>query len=216
MGYLTLRRHAQTEFTEKKSVFIGNAGRVESEEEAKAFIDGVRAKYKDARHHVYAYTLGEQENIQRYSDDGEPQGTGGIPVLEVIRRSSLRNTVVVVTRYFGGVLLGAGGLTRAYVRGASDALKAAGILERVEGHVLVINLSYDLLGKVQHYLQEGHVHIEDTVFGEDVVIILHTETAKEERLVADVRELTSAHAEISRKNKAMFFKDGDRLYIDIE
>lgn len=216
MGYLTVKRNAQTEFTEKKSVFIGNAGRVESEEEARAFIDAVRAKYKEARHHVYAYTLGEQENIQRYSDDGEPQGTGGIPVLEVIRRSSLRNTVVVVTRYFGGVLLGAGGLTRAYVRGASDALKEAGILERVEGYVVVINLSYELLGKVQHYLQEGHVHIEDTVFGEDVEITVHTETGKEEDLVAHVRELTRAQAEVSRKTKAQFFKDGDRLYIDVE
>lgn len=216
MGYLTLKRNVQTEFTEKKSVFITNAGRVESEEEARAFIDGIKAKYKDARHHVYAYTLGEKENVQRYSDDGEPQGTGGIPVLEVIRRSSLRNTVVVVTRYFGGVLLGAGGLTRAYVRGASEALKAAGILERVEGHVVSINMTYELLGKVQHFLREEAVHIEDSIFGEDVEITIHIEDEKRESLLDGIRELTSAQAQINMKERAVFFKDGDRLYIDIE
>lgn len=216
MGYLTLKGNAQTEFTEKKSVFIGNAGRVESEEEARAFIDGVKAKYKDARHHVYAYTLGENENIQRYSDDGEPQGTGGIPVLEVIRRSSLRNTVVVVTRYFGGVLLGAGGLTRAYVRGASEVLKAAGILERVEGHVVSINMTYELLGKVQHFLREETVHIEDSIFGEDVEVTVHIEEEKMESLLDGIRELTSAQVQINMKDRVVFFKDGDRLYIDVE
>ena len=117
MGYKTIKRTAQSEFVEKKSVFIGTAKRVFTEEEAKAFVAEVRAKYRDARHHVHAYVLGEDMSIQRYDDDGEPQGTGGIPILEVIRRNELRNTCVVVTRYFGGVLLGTGGLTRAYVKG---------------------------------------------------------------------------------------------------
>ena len=116
---------AESEFTEKRSRFLGHVRRVESEEEAKAFIAEMKKKYYDARHNCWCYII--REGAERYSDDGEPQGTAGIPMLEVFRREGLCNVVCVVTRYFGGVLLGAGGLLRAYTKSAKDALDAAGV-----------------------------------------------------------------------------------------
>ena len=115
----------EAEFTEKRSRFLGHVRRVESEEEAKAFVAEMKKKYYDARHNCWCYSI--RGGAERYSDDGEPQGTAGIPMLEVFRREGVSNVVCVVTRYFGGVLLGAGGLLRAYTKSAKDALDAAGV-----------------------------------------------------------------------------------------
>ncbi len=114
MKYLTVKDETKSEFTEKKSLFIGHACRVYSEEEAIKFIEKIKTIYKDATHNVPAYIIGENREIQRYSDDGEPQGTAGIPALEVLKKKELTDTVIVITRYFGGTLLGSGGLIRAY------------------------------------------------------------------------------------------------------
>ena len=127
MEYKTIRLREEAEFIERRSRFIGHACPVKTEEEAVAFINEMKAKYWDASHNVYAYCLREGQ-IKRYSDDGEPQGTAGIPVLDVLQKSGVVDTAVVVTRYFGGILLGAGGLVRAYSHGASIALEAAGIV----------------------------------------------------------------------------------------
>ena len=125
-GYITLGVPAEDRFTEKKSVFIGNAARVETEEEAIAFVKKIKAKYPDARHNVYAYILREN-NLSRFTDDGEPHGTAGMPVMSVLRGKNLVDCAVVVTRYFGGTLLGTGGLVRAYGKSAKEGLLAAGI-----------------------------------------------------------------------------------------
>ncbi|ETA80325.1 YigZ family protein [Youngiibacter fragilis] len=215
MGYRTIRNEGSSEFTEKKSVFIGSGRRVETEEEARAFIDKVKSTYKEARHHVYAYTLGENENIQRYSDDGEPQGTGGMPVLDVIRKSGLKNSVIVVTRYFGGVLLGASGLTRAYIRGASDAIGACGTIERVYGNELKLSIAYDLLGKFQHLLRENGIHIEDTSYAEDVEITLYIEEGRTAWLIAQLTEAASGRLGFITGDRSLYYKENDRLFTDI-
>lgn len=215
MGYLTIRNEGSSEFTEKKSVFIGSCRRVETEEEARAFIDKVRSTYKEARHHVYAYSLGENENIQRYSDDGEPQGTGGLPVLDVIRKSGLRNSVIVVTRYFGGVLLGASGLTRAYIRGAADAIGACKTVERVSGNEVRVKIAYDLLGKIQHILREDGIHIEDTGYAEDVEITVFLENDRVAELTAKLTDMAAGRLEVNVGDKALYYKENDRLYKDI-
>jgi len=216
MGYKTIKRTAQSEFVEKKSVFIGTAKRVFTEEEAKAFVAEVRAKYRDARHHVYAYVLGEDMSIQRYDDDGEPQGTGGIPILEVIRRNELRNTCVVVTRYFGGVLLGTGGLTRAYVKGAADAIRESGVVERVQGHEVVIVMDYELLGKVQHFLNESGNKTAQLDYTDKVKMTLYLESVETEPIVERIRDISSARAEITIGDEELFYKDHEGLQKEFE
>ena len=216
MGYKTIKRTAQSEFVEKKSVFIGTAKRVFTEEEAKAFIDEVRMKYKDARHHVYAYILGEDMSVQRYSDDGEPQGTGGIPILEVMKRNELRNACVVVTRYFGGILLGAGGLTRAYVKGAADAIKESGVVERVPGHEVVMTIDYDLLGKIQYFLKEKNNRIESLVYTDKVELTLYLETMETSSIVESIMNISSAKAEIIIGDEDLFYKDQEGLQKEFE
>jgi len=216
MGYKTIKRTAQSEFVEKKSVFIGTAKRVFTEEEAKAFVAEVRAKYRDARHHVYAYVLGEDMSIQRYDDDGEPQGTGGIPILEVIRRNELRNTCVVVTRYFGGVLLGTGGLTRAYVKGAADAIRESGVVERVQGHEVVIVMDYELLGKVQHFLNESGNKTAQLDYTDKVKMTLYLESVETEPIVERIRNISSARAEITIGDEELFYKDHEGLQKEFE
>ena len=129
--YKTLHEFGMDEIIIEKSTFIGYAKPIKIEEEAIEFVNEIKKKHKDATHNVWAYTVGKTMNIQRYSDDGEPQGTAGIPTLEVIKKEDLRDVVVVVTRYFGGVKLGAGGLVRAYTKGAKIGIDAAKVIEKV-------------------------------------------------------------------------------------
>lgn len=216
MGYRTVGNSAPREFTEKKSIFIGIAKRVFTEEEAKEFISEVRSRYKDARHHVYAYTIEEDMHIQRYSDDGEPQGTGGIPILDVIRKNDLRNVCVVVVRYFGGILLGAGGLTRAYVKGAADAIEAAGVIERVPGHQIDLLLDYDLFGKLQYFLKENHIDIINVAYTDKVKVSIYVESIQLEAIVQEMMNLTSGKAEIAVLEEELFYKREKELLKEFE
>ncbi len=215
MAYFTLGKSNEVEFTEKKSVFIGVGKRVFSEEEAKDFIQEMKLKYKDARHHVYAYTLFEDMNIQRYSDDGEPQGTGGIPILEVIKKNNLRNACIVVIRYFGGVLLGAGGLTRAYVKGAAVAIEGAGIVERVEGVEVKLPLSYELLGKVEHYLLEKNIKIINADYTDQVVLTLYLNKEVFNKIKEEVLNLTSGQVEVDLGEESLFYVKNHHLVKEI-
>ena len=131
-NYKTLHKFGVDEYIVEKSTFIGYAKPIKTEEEAIEFVNEIKKKHKDATHNVWAYTVGKTMNIQRYSDDGEPQGTAGIPILEVMKKQGITDCAVVVTRYFGGILLGTGGLTRAYTQGASIAIKSAGVIEKVK------------------------------------------------------------------------------------
>ena len=161
---------------ERRSRFIGHAAPVKTEEEAVAFINEMKAKYWDATHNVYAYCLRDGQ-IKRYSDDSEPQGTAGIPTLDVLQKSGVTDTVVVVTRYFGGVLLGAGGLVRAYSHGASIALEAAGIVTMRECVMASLSCDYNQYGRLQALIPECGGTVDDTVFGERVTMYFHLTTS---------------------------------------
>ena len=148
--YRTITNFGQDEIIIEKSTFIGYAKPVTNEEEALAFIQEIKKKHRDATHNVPAYVLGENNEIQRCNDDGEPSGTAGVPVLEVLKKEDVRNVAVVVTRYFGGIKLGTGGLVRAYTKGAKIALEAAGIVRQVLYQVMSLSIEYTLLGSVRY------------------------------------------------------------------
>ena len=148
MEYRTVACEASAEFIEKKSRFIGYIKPVKEEEEATSFINDIKSRHYDATHNVYAYIL-RNNNYKRYSDDGEPQGTAGLPVLDVLQKEGLSDVAVVVTRYFGGTLLGAGGLVRAYTKGAKIAVDAAGIVVMKKAHILRVSIPYTLLSSLQ-------------------------------------------------------------------
>ena len=150
-----LRNTANIEFIEKKSVFIGFSTFVENEEQALEIIKQKKKEYADATHNVYAYIIGE--NIARYSDDNEPQGTAGMPVLSSIRMSGITDVLVVVTRYFGGILLGAGGLVRAYSNSVNDTLKLTNVVELTEGYLVELEFSYDQLKLVDYILNDKKI-----------------------------------------------------------
>lgn len=200
-SYRTLHEFGRDEFTVEKSVFIGHVKPVETEEEAREFIDEIKSKYKDATHNVWAYTIGETMNIQRYSDDGEPHGTAGIPTLEVIKKEDLRNVVVVVTRYFGGVKLGAGGLVRAYTKGAKIGLEAGKIVEKKPFIEVDISVDYTLLGKIQNELANREYTVKDIEYTDSVNIIVYCEKERLETLSSLITEITSATAEIREKEE---------------
>lgn len=212
MSYFTLKNQSKDEFEEKKSIFIGQAKRVYNENEAKSFIESVRQNEKEARHNVYAYIIGENKAIQRYSDDGEPQGTGGIPVLEVIKKNNITDVVVVVTRYFGGVLLGKGGLVRAYSKAAAMAVNKGEIVEKVQGRNLEIIVDYDLLGKLQYSFEQKEWFIENIDYTDKVKIDIYFEEILISSVVSEVENITSGRCNINKSEKEYYFKLGNRLY----
>ena len=186
--YKSLRKNAQKEIVIEKSTFIGTAQMVENEEQALEFIQAMKKKYYDATHNVYAYVLGDDNNIQRFSDDGEPSGTAGIPVLEVLKKNELRNICIVVTRYFGGIKLGKGGLVRAYGKGAVAALEASEIIWRRLYQVVEVNVDYTLLGMMQNQLKLAEYQIKNIRYDEMVhleVYVLNSKTADFQNKVID-------------------------------
>ncbi len=194
--YKTLHSFGSDEYIVEKSTFIGYAKPIESEEEAVEFINEIKKKHKDATHNVWAYTVGETMNIQRYSDDGEPQGTAGIPTLEVIKKEDLRDVVVVVTRYFGGVKLGAGGLVRAYTKGAKIGIEAAQIIQKVKYKEVSVTIDYNLIGKVQNEIMNMGYTIKDTLYTDKVEIIVYSREEEADSLKSKMIDITSGSAEI--------------------
>ncbi len=205
--YKTLHEFGMDEIIIEKSTFIGYAKPIETEEEAVAFVNEIKKKHKDATHNVWAYTIGKHMNIQRYSDDGEPQGTAGIPTLEVIKKEDLRNVVVVVTRYFGGIKLGAGGLVRAYTKGAKVGLEAAKIIEKVMYQEIRVKIDYTQLGKVQNEIMNMGYFIKDTVYEDYVEIIVYSRINEVEGIISRMTDITSATAEL---------KLGEEFYLSEE
>ncbi len=167
--FTTVRQEAHAEFEEKRSVFIGHAIRTDSEEEAQAFVKRLKKEYQDATHNVFAYMM-RGDAIARYSDDGEPQGTAGVPMLDTVRKSGVCDAVVVVTRYFGGILLGAGGLVRAYSHGAKIALDAAKIVTYEKYTELSLSCSYSDYQKYAVILPTFNAIIDDTDFSDKVIV----------------------------------------------
>lgn len=169
-GYLTLRGPGRAEIVVKRSKFIATASPVAAEQDAQAFVDEIRREFWDATHNVYAFVVGEHNEIARSSDDSEPSGTAGRPVLEVIRREDVHYCVVVVTRYFGGTLLGAGGLVRAYSGAAREGLHAAGIARAQPMREVLFVIEYPMLGKVQNHLAETGIDVVNVDYTERVTI----------------------------------------------
>lgn len=169
--YSTVKGASKDSFIEKKSEFIGHIFHAETEEEAVAFINNIRAQHRKATHNVYAYIL-RDGNTARYSDDGEPQGTAGIPVLDVLQKEGVTDVCCVVTRYFGGILLGGGGLVRAYSHAAKIALDSAERMIMCSAYPAEIKMDYDLYNKISYILPEFEVKLLDTDFGADVRISL--------------------------------------------
>ena len=191
--YTTLEERGSYTYEEKKSVFIGDASPVSTEEEALAFIAEVKSKYPDARHHVYAYLLRENSK-NRYSDDHEPQGTAGMPVLDVLRKGGFTDAVIVVTRYFGGTLLGAGGLVRAYTAAAAGAVKAAGTRTYRTYRPATLSLSYTDYNKLLPELEKRSIRILDTAYAEGVTLSLSMPEEEYPPFERFVIEATAARA----------------------
>ncbi len=200
--YTTVKSEASAEFEEKRSVFIGHAKHIECEEDALEFIKEKKKKYYDARHNVYAYVLSKVP-VKRYSDDGEPQGTGGIPVLETISKSGVTDVCVVVTRYFGGILLGAGGLVRAYSHGASLALRAAEIITYRKYFVYELECSYQNYQKYLFEMSRAGVVEENTEFGENVLLRFSVLEETAESFLRRITEIANGK-EIAKKINEKF------------
>lgn len=196
-NYKTLHKFGVDEYIVEKSTFIGYAKPIKTEEEAIEFINEIKKKHKDATHNVWAYTVGESMNIQRYSDDGEPQGTAGIPTLEVIKKEDLRDVVVVVTRYFGGIKLGAGGLVRAYTKGAKVGIEAGIVIEKVKYSEVKIKIEYTQLGRIQNEIMNLGFKVKDTIYSEDVELIVYVRNEEAQSLMDRIIDITSGTADVS-------------------
>lgn len=187
--YITIAREAKTSFIEKKSEFIGYLSPALSNDEAVEFINSVKAEHRKAKHHVYAYIL-RDSNITRYSDDGEPQGTAGIPVLDVLQKRNLTDVCCVVVRYFGGILLGGGGLVRAYSHSAALTCDAAQIQHMCESTPLTLQMDYTLYGKVTYCLPKYGVIEQNSDFNTDVLLELLVRNEVLADLSAELTELS--------------------------
>ena len=196
-NYKTLHKFGVDEYIVEKSTFIGYAKPIKTEEEAIEFVNEIKKKHKDATHNVWAYTVGENMNIQRYSDDGEPQGTAGIPTLEVIKKEDLRDVVVVVTRYFGGIKLGAGGLVRAYTKGAKVGIEAGIVIEKVKYTEVKIKIEYTQLGRIQNEIMNLGFKVKDTIYSEDVELIVYSKVDDAQSLIDRMIDITSGTADVS-------------------
>lgn len=204
MNYFTIYEPAEASFIEKKSEFIGYIAPVKTNEEAIEFIGKIKSMHRKARHNVYAYIL-RHDNISRYSDDGEPQGTAGTPVLEVLQKRGLTDVCVVVTRYFGGILLGGGGLVRAYSHAASIACDAAKIMDMRQCHRLKINADYGMYGKISYILPNFDVITVNSDFGSSVTLEILVQNELLPSLTKELTEITNGAAEITDDGE--FFED---------
>lgn len=195
--YYTVKGYGENEIVIEKSRFICYINRATTEEEAVQFIQQIKKKHWDATHNCSAYVIGEHDQIQKANDDGEPSGTAGIPMLEVLKKKGLKDTVAVVTRYFGGIKLGAGGLVRAYGKSVSEGLKAAGIVERRLARVMHVTIDYTWLGKVENELRSSDYTIKDIHYTENVELEIFVEEAEKQAFVDWMTELTNGRAEIA-------------------
>lgn len=189
--YRVLLEGGEGEIIEKKSRFIATVRRVETEEEAVAFIEEMKKKYWDARHNCSAFVIGSRGELTRCSDDGEPSGTAGRPMLEVLLGEGIRNIAVVVTRYFGGVLLGTGGLVRAYTQAVKAGLENCSIGAMVHGYEILLNTDYNGIGKVLYLLGQYGVEPYDSDYGVDVVLQIRIPGEMADRLEKELVEATS-------------------------
>ncbi|WP_181537145.1 YigZ family protein [[Anoxybacillus] calidus] len=205
--YYTVKGYGENEIVIEKSRFICYVQRATTEEEAVQFIQEIKKKHWDATHNCSAYLIGEHDQIQKANDDGEPSGTAGVPMLEVLKKKGLKDTVVVVTRYFGGIKLGAGGLVRAYSKSVSEGLKTTGIVERRLMRVMHTKIDYTWLGKVENELRSSVYEIKEIHYLENVEIETYVEEGQKQAFIEWMTELTNGKAEIY---------EGEAVYLEKE
>jgi len=202
--YYSLYKGAVGEIEEKKSRFIATIEPASSEEEATAFIARIKKQYWDAKHNCTAFVVGDDGQLMRSSDDGEPSGTAGRPMLEVLKGEKLTNIAVVVTRYFGGTLLGTGGLIRAYQSAVKEALKECVILKKLSGSYLIIGSDYTDYGKIQYMAGANRWNIMSTDYGESVVTTMIAEKNNVDEIISQITEATAARANIEIGDDVIF------------
>ncbi len=204
----------QGEIVEKKSRFICNVLPINTEEEAIEFIEKTKKKYWDARHNCFAYVIGERQQIQRCSDDGEPSGTAGKPMLDVLLGKKISNVVVVVTRYFGGTLLGTGGLVRAYQKSTQEGLEASVVFEKCYGNQVSIQTDYNGIGKLQYIAATMELHTLDTEYTDKVIMKLLVPVEQQDELEQKVIEATSGRAIIEIEDTIYYgFHNGELILL---
>ena len=208
--YKTVFESGESTIIIEKSKFIGYSRHVETEEDALTFINEIKKKNKDATHNVSAYILGEKMNAQKYSDDGEPSGTAGIPILELMKKEGLTNSAIVVTRYFGGIKLGAGGLVRAYTESTKMGLEASKIVEYREMRCYSITCTYDLAPKIQYRLKGSDVIIKDTEYLEKVRFLVYVKE-DEMKILDELIDITSSLIYIEEKDNVFVRFCDDRI-----
>lgn len=195
MAYRTVKQPGEAELVIKRSRFIGRCFPVADEQEALRLLEQVRRQHWDATHNCYAYSVGVSGACARYSDDGEPSGTAGLPMMEALRRSGVTDALVVVTRYFGGILLGAGGLVRAYTQGAAMALNAAQVAVMHPTQRLLVDVPYPLLGRFEHFLKSAPVRVEDKAFTDTITFTLCVRSADAEAFQRELVQHTDGRCE---------------------
>ncbi|MBT2649012.1 YigZ family protein [Bacillus sp. ISL-34] len=197
--YLTVTGRGEHEIVIEKSRFISHIARVETEDAAQAFIQEIKKKHKDATHNCSAYMIGEQNQIQKALDDGEPSGTAGVPILEVLKKKELKDTAVVVTRYFGGIKLGAGGLIRAYSKATSEGINTTGVVIRKLMRVISTTVDYTWLGKLENELRSSIYQIKEIQYLDQVNILVYVEETQKETYTAWMTELTNGQGHITEE-----------------
>ena len=204
--YLTIKENGEATIEIKKSEFICSLARTETEEEARAFIDKIKTEHRKATHNCFAYMIGLNDEIQRESDNGEPSGTAGVPILEVLKNLELHNVTAVVTRYFGGIKLGAGGLIRAYSNATSNAIEKVGVVRKVVQTELSLKVSYSAWGKLKNYLENNQVNVSDTVFMTDVTAVVYVDTPEVESFTTTIVDLMNGQVEV---------EEGQEKYVEV-
>lgn len=211
--YKILYQGGEGELVEKKSRFIATTRPVKSEEEAAAFVEEIRKKYWDARHNCYAWVIGERGQLSRCSDDGEPAQTAGRPMLDVLTGEGIRDACVVVTRYFGGTLLGTGGLVRAYSGAVQEGLRHSVIVEKLPGRKLQIFTDYNGAGKIQYAAAQMGILVQDTEYAEQVNMRIIAPLARAEQFIAQVTERTAGRARIEEAGDVYYGVAGGEVLL---
>lgn len=195
--YRTVNHYGESEYIIQKSRFITYVKRTETEAEAIDFINEIKKMHHTATHNCSAYLIGEHDEIQKANDDGEPSGTAGVPMLEVLKKQNLKDTTVVVTRYFGGIKLGGGGLIRAYGRATTEGIAATGIVERRLHHLMKVTIDYTWLGKVENEVRQSPYPLKEITYTEDVEVYLYVPVSEVATFTEWVTELTNGQSDIT-------------------
>lgn len=208
-NYKTIGELTECEIIIQKSRFIGYAKRAETEKEALEFIESIKAKHRSANHNCSAYLIGEHDSIQKANDDGEPSGTAGFPMLEVLKKQGLKDTVVVVTRYFGGIKLGGGGLIRAYGKATTEAIAASGVVERRLHFLMKVTIDYNWLGKMENEVRNSDYPLKDIQYMDGVALLIYVPRDKKDDFTGWINEMTNGQARIeSLESEFLEFKIG--------